>query len=219
MQQYVPGAESAGNAAFARNATEEFLKVLTLDPNNKVGIASIASLELNQKHWDEAEQWYQRLIGADPASADAYYSLCFIAWSRWYPAYTQARTDAGMKPEYPGPLPNAAVRQDLRAPVLEYARDRHCKFAKDAGTEPSLLGRHGIPESDQPRTCRPARHPRGILAGHRRGRSVDVEGDRSEKRATPRIRFNSNLKEYKLIRKVDPIYPPLAAQARIPGDR
>jgi len=115
MQQYVPGAESAANAGFDRNATDEFLRVLTLDPNNRVGIASIASLELNQKHWDEAEQWYQRLIGADPALADAYYSLGFIAWSRWYPAYTPARTDAGVKPEDPGPIPNAAVRQDLRA--------------------------------------------------------------------------------------------------------
>ena len=54
MQQFIPGAESAENAAFARNATEEFLKVLTLDPNNKVAIASLASLELNQKLWDEA---------------------------------------------------------------------------------------------------------------------------------------------------------------------
>jgi hypothetical protein len=31
LQQYVPGAESAGNAAFARNATDEFLTVRTLE--------------------------------------------------------------------------------------------------------------------------------------------------------------------------------------------
>ena len=67
-----------------------------------MAIASIASLYLNQKKWDEAQQWYEKLIAVDPKNAEAYYSLGFIAWSKWYPAYGTARANLGMKQEDPG---------------------------------------------------------------------------------------------------------------------
>ena len=39
----------------------------------------------------------------------------FIAWARWYPDYSKARTNLGMRPEDPGPIKDAAVRADLTA--------------------------------------------------------------------------------------------------------
>lgn len=118
MQQYVPGALSPENTQMATAAHDEFMKVLDQDPKNTVALASVASLFLNQKMWDEAQQWYEKLIAVDPNNADAYYSLGFIAWSKWYPAYGMARVELGMKQDDPGPIKDKKVREDLKAKWL-----------------------------------------------------------------------------------------------------
>jgi Tfp pilus assembly protein PilF len=115
MQQYIPGADSPENNKMASAAYDQFQKVLEQDPKNTVAIASIASLYLNQKKWDEAEQWYQKLVAVDPNNADAYYSIGFIAWSKWYPAIGTARANLGMKQEDPGPLKDKKVKEELKA--------------------------------------------------------------------------------------------------------
>jgi len=122
MQQYIPGAESPENAKMAQAAFDNFKKVLEAEPKNTIAIASIASLNLNQKKWEDAQQWYDKLVAVDPNNADAYYSMGFIAWSKWYPVYGTARVNAGMKPEDPGPLKDKKVRQELKAkwePVID----------------------------------------------------------------------------------------------------
>ncbi len=118
MQQYIPGAISPENEQMAQAAHDQFMKVLEQTPKDKLAIASVASLYLNQKKWDEAQQWYEKLIGVDPNNADAYYSLGFIAWSKWYPAYGNARANLGMKQEDPGPIKDKKVRDELKAKYL-----------------------------------------------------------------------------------------------------
>jgi tetratricopeptide (TPR) repeat protein len=115
MQQYIPGAVSPENNQMAQAAHDQFMKVLELNPKDKTAIASIASLYLNQKEWDNAQQWYDKLVAVDPNNADAYYSMGFIAWSRWYPAYGTARANLGMKQEDPGPIKDKKVKAELKA--------------------------------------------------------------------------------------------------------
>jgi tetratricopeptide (TPR) repeat protein len=122
MQQYIPGADSPENNKMAVAAYDNFKKVLDMEPKNTIAIASIASLNLNQKKWDEAQQWYDKLVAVDPNNKDAYYSMGFIAWSKWYPVYGTARVNAGMKPEDPGPLKDKKVKEQLKAqwvPVID----------------------------------------------------------------------------------------------------
>src|SRR5204863_805285 len=57
MQQYIPGAESPENQQMAQAAHDQFMKVLEQAPNDKVALASIASLYLNEKKFDEAQKW------------------------------------------------------------------------------------------------------------------------------------------------------------------
>ena len=114
MQQFIPGAESPGNLRIAEAAQSHFLRALDLAPSNKVALASLASLALNQKKWDEAQQWYEKITASDPNNADAWYSMGFLAWSKWYPAYAKARAGLGMRPEEPGPLKDGGVRADLQ---------------------------------------------------------------------------------------------------------
>jgi len=122
MQQYIPGAVSPENTQMATAAYDQFQKVLEQDPKNIVAIASIANLYLNQKEWDKAQQWFEKEISVDPKNADAQYSLGFIAWSQWYPAYGTARAELGMKPDDPGPIKDKKVKQQLKekyGPVIE----------------------------------------------------------------------------------------------------
>ena len=122
MQQYIPGADSPENNRMAQAAFDNFKRVLDQEPKNTLAMASIASLNLNQKKWDEAQQWFDKLIAVEPNNADAYYSMGFIAWSKWYPAYGTARANLGMKQEDPGPIKDKKVKEDLKqrfGPVID----------------------------------------------------------------------------------------------------
>ena len=114
MMQYIPGAESPDNVNMAKAAHEQFTKVLEQNPKDEVAIASIASLYLNQTKWDDARQWYQRLIEVAPNNKEAYYSIGFIAWKTWFLPYMDARAKLSMKPEDPGPIKDKKVREQLK---------------------------------------------------------------------------------------------------------
>jgi tetratricopeptide (TPR) repeat protein len=118
MQQYIPGANSPENNQMAQAAHDQFMKVLERNSKDKVAIASIASLYLNQGKWDDAKQWYEKMIAVAPDNADAYYSLGFIAWSQWYPELGKAKAALGMKQEDPGPIKDKKVKEELKAKYL-----------------------------------------------------------------------------------------------------
>ncbi|MCS7314188.1 MAG: tetratricopeptide repeat protein [Bryobacterales bacterium] len=119
MVQYIPGAESPENLQFAENAHREFLRVLEQDPKNEVAIASIASLYFNQKKFDDAAEWYKKLIEVSPSNKEAYYTLGVIAWTKAFQDNAEARAKLGMRPEDPGPLKDKKVRDQLRQKNLE----------------------------------------------------------------------------------------------------
>jgi tetratricopeptide (TPR) repeat protein len=115
MQQYIPGAESQENMKFADSAKEQFEKVLAQDPKNVLATQSIANLYYQQKKFDQAEEWNQKVIDLDPNNKEAYYTLGVLAWTKWLPVDRQARIDSNQKPEDPGPIKNQKVREDLKA--------------------------------------------------------------------------------------------------------
>ncbi len=124
MSQYIPGAESPDNMQLAKQAKEEFIKVLENHPNDTTALASLASLSYQQaqgmpdldqklKKLDDAKEWYLKLISADPQNKEGFYSLAVIDWVKWYAAWMKARADLGMKPEEAGPLKDKKVRAEL----------------------------------------------------------------------------------------------------------
>ena len=148
MQQYIPGAESAENEQMAKAAHDTFMKVLEQDPKDTTAIASIASLYLYQRKWDDAQQWFEKLTAVDPSDADAYYSLGYVAWQKWYPAFGLALADLGMKQDDPGPIKDKKVKEDLKAkwiPTIDAGLDDLDKTLKinpeyeDAMTYKNLL--------------------------------------------------------------------------------
>jgi hypothetical protein len=129
MQQYVPGVDGAENMKMADQALAEFQKVLEKNPDagaRKTAAAYIATLKLNQKKWDEAEDWYAKVVQLDPKNTDAYYSLGFIAWSKWYPAYAQAMHDLNQPMDSNFPIKDKKVKAALKekwAPIIQKGMD------------------------------------------------------------------------------------------------
>ncbi|MEZ5353544.1 MAG: tetratricopeptide repeat protein [Bryobacteraceae bacterium] len=116
--QYIPGAESPENMELAKNAYEEYLKVLEQEPGNELALASIASLYFHQKKWPEAEEWYGKLIAANPNNKEGLYTMGVIAWTKSFQKRMEARAKLGMKPEDPGPLKDKKIREPLAAELM-----------------------------------------------------------------------------------------------------
>jgi tetratricopeptide (TPR) repeat protein len=125
MSQYIPGAESPDNMQLAKQAKDEFIRVLENHPNDTTALASLASLSYQQaqgmpdldqklKKLDESKEWYLKLISADPQNKEGFYSLAVIDWVKWYAAWMKSRADLGMKPEEPGPLKDKKVKAELK---------------------------------------------------------------------------------------------------------
>jgi tetratricopeptide (TPR) repeat protein len=122
MSQYIPGAESEENKRMAESAFKSFEDVLKLDPNDETATAYIAKLYFDQKKMDQAIEWNKKLITINPQNKEAFYTLGVIAWTQWLIPQREARNKTGMKPEDPGPIKDAKLREDLKVkylPVLD----------------------------------------------------------------------------------------------------
>lgn len=130
MVQYAPGARPERNKGFADKARAGFLDVLKDEPKNESALENLAYLCLQEagtmenltpeqqeeknKKLDEAKGWFEKVLQIDDKNRDAWYSLGVIAWRKWYTPLMSARSTVGMKPEDPGPIPDAKIRQELR---------------------------------------------------------------------------------------------------------
>ena len=118
MTQWVPGSEAPENVRNMNSALKEFQTALTsnLDDKNKlIAMQSLASIHFQKKDYAEAEDWYKKVIAADPKNKEAYYTLGVIAWSEFVPAWREARSTQGIRPEDPGPLKDAPAPKNKKA--------------------------------------------------------------------------------------------------------
>ena len=114
-----PGKNRAQKAA-----KQEFIKVLDKDPQNKIALASLASMSYSQAGFGtpeqksealgEAKKWNLKRVEVDPNDAEAYYSLGVIAWAEAYPNIQTERVKLNMKPDDSGPIKNDKVKTELK---------------------------------------------------------------------------------------------------------
>lgn len=123
MSQWIPGADSEENNKYAKAAEDNFKAVLEKDPNDKLAIASIGSIYYNQKKFDIAKEWNERLLKVDPQNKEALYTLGVIAWGKAYPVRGEARAKLSMKPEDPGPLKDKKVRDEVKEKNYQLVQD------------------------------------------------------------------------------------------------
>jgi Tfp pilus assembly protein PilF len=136
MSQYIPGADSPENNKMSDAAFSEFKKVLEQDPKNTTALASIASLFFNQKKFEDAKDWYGKLIAVDEKNKEAYYTLGVIAWTKAFQVRMDARAKLGMKPEDPGPLKKKDVREEVAEKNLPIVEDGIKNLTKSLEIDP-----------------------------------------------------------------------------------
>ncbi|MGO9239618.1 MAG: TonB family protein [Bryobacteraceae bacterium] len=263
MNQYIPGADSPENLVFARRAETEFQRVLELDPKNVAALFSLASLSYLQAQGvtdltgksrllETARDRFQTLVRIDPGNKFGHYSLGVIAWALFYPHWSNAHQQAGLGPEMPGPLPNLAVRLELKSQYERIVSDGLKSLARALEIDPqyddamaymNLLVREWADVADSPEEyarqvaqadewmqkaldTRKAKMAAGLPAQPAppaRVTSVPQApagggGGGTSGRETPRrIAVRAEIEAQYLQHKVDPVYPPLATQARIQG--
>jgi tetratricopeptide (TPR) repeat protein len=122
---YKAGSNSPQNLELAKKAEAEFSRVLSVDPENWTAIMSLGSLTFQEaqgmsdspervKLLEASRGWYETLVRLDPERKEVYYSLGVIAWSTWYPKWVSARIQCGLKSGDAGPIPDAAIRHQLK---------------------------------------------------------------------------------------------------------
>jgi len=111
---YVPGGESPGNLALARQAFDEYRRILERDPGNRMAVRGTAALYDGDGNYDEARTWYRRAVALDPADADALARLSTTASRQVAEAVLDARARAGLAPDDRGPIADTSLAAELR---------------------------------------------------------------------------------------------------------
>ena len=65
-QQYIPGADTPENNRMAEQAIDEYKNVLKMKPNDLNTIKGIASLYFQMKKFDQAKEYYKKVITSIP---------------------------------------------------------------------------------------------------------------------------------------------------------
>ena len=117
VQQYIPGTETADNKKYATAAMDEFQTVLKSNPDEKsklLATESVANLFYQMKDFPKAEEWNKKVTELDPKNKEAYYTLGVIPWTQFIARDREARLNAKMRIEEPGPLKDPKERAELK---------------------------------------------------------------------------------------------------------
>ena len=228
VAQYDPGSAKPENVALAERARIEYGRVLQDEPRNLTALRALGTLSLQEAQalpeakrlnkLDDARDWFHRVIEADSKAKEAFCSLGLIDWLKFSPAWLEARTRLGLKPEDPGPLTDAGGRQDLLARYggaidsavmnLTEALEIEPDYAEALATISWVMRvRADLDES-------PARYRADMAQANQWAEKARA----SQSTKNPeRLRVAGEVQAAKLISKVEPVYPPAAQQQRIQG--
>ncbi len=89
-QQVVPDLNTPANLKNADLAIDSYQKVLSEEPGNVTSLKGIAGLYFSTDKMDQAKNWQEKVIQADPKDPEAPYTIGAIDWKA---AYKNAVTD------------------------------------------------------------------------------------------------------------------------------
>ena len=113
LAQYVPA--TALPSPFVDGARQQYQEVIARDPRNRQAFDGMILTYINTRQFAEAHDWAVKATLADATDKFAYYAAGFTDWSLAYPDYASARLSAGMTQQDPGIIPDASLRQSVRA--------------------------------------------------------------------------------------------------------
>jgi tetratricopeptide (TPR) repeat protein len=89
--------------------------VLKDDPKNETAIAYLASLYLNEKRWDDANAWYDKLTHRESQERGRLLQQGLHRLVGMVSGRRHRPRQPGMKLEDPGPIKDKKVREELKA--------------------------------------------------------------------------------------------------------
>ena len=110
---------------FLSRAEAEARKAVDLSPADAESLSALASVVYKlakatrepaeqSVHWAEATSLWNKVLAADPRSAQAHTELAHIAMEKLAPAFIMARAQSRMALQEKGPMRDPAVRRNLR---------------------------------------------------------------------------------------------------------
>jgi TonB family protein len=225
MAIWMAGDLSPENTENARAAEKEFRRALELNPSSKTALTSMAELtykeavlaagEEKSRKLDESLDWYRRLVVADPANQDALFLVASITWEKFHRVLADARKKVGTLLSEPNPLPNPQ-RQELKtqysALLDEAIGDLERKLVLDPHHSEAMSYMHLlIRDRAALRDTREEYLADVAVANAWAQKSLDARAAGPPAPPLVRVQFA------RITKRVEPIYPPLAKQARVSG--
>ncbi len=128
QQQVVPNSDTPANKKLAESAIAAYKDALQIDPNNVNAIKGIASVYFGLNRGDDAKQWQQKVLAADPKDPEAYYTIGVIDWgkARKNSLDFLAAHDLTEKQAADGGIPKKVCPQlaEQNAPLVDEALDQ-----------------------------------------------------------------------------------------------
>ena len=133
-QQYIPGADTPDNNRMAEQAISQYQDVLKMKPNDLNAIKGIAYLYLQMKKFDQAKQYYIKVVAVDPNDPEAYYSVAVIDWTESYQPRMEQKAKLGLKPDEP--IKDKKVCEELRTKNQDVVKDGMTMLEKAIALRP-----------------------------------------------------------------------------------
>jgi TonB family protein len=224
-----------------------FQSALDRDPKNAMALRGIAHSSFQAagaskdpiyrtKMFDEATRADQRLVEMNPQEPEAYYSLGLIAWTRVYPELQAARTQSGMQRQDPGPIKDPSLRQKLQAldaPIIDGGIHNLQKSLEIDKNNPDAMAYMNLLLRSRADIRDTVEQASEDISAADNWVNKSLEAKRSGGPVTASvwnvapppppppppgaIRVGPDTQLANLVVNVNPVYPPLAKQARIQG--
>jgi len=116
--------DAPDNLIMAKQAIDEYQKVLQNDPGNINSLKGIAYIFMNTKQFDDSLAYYKKVVAADPNDAEAYYSVGVVDWTVVFKETTTLKARAGLRVEDDVKAPrNQKLCDDLRTSNQEHIEE------------------------------------------------------------------------------------------------
>jgi len=208
---------TAQNTEMSRKAIQSFERVLEKQPENQEAASRLASVYLSVGDLGKARSLYIQLTKAAPLNATAFYSLGAVDWtlanSKTFPLPDEDRKlaiDEGLQ--------NVAVALALNPQYADAMVYRNLLLREKAETtsDPAERARL-ISEADSWFSKAIGARAENLANGVTAGGGAGATTASSPPPPPPAQRIGSQVAQANLVRRVAPVYPPLARAAHVQG--
>jgi len=202
-------------------------RALQIDPNNLHALHTLAFLQFNRDMLTEARATYERILGITPDGKEAHYGLAAVLSKNIESKRKEARAQSNLAPDAPGPIPLPSARgqyQAEAAPMIDDAT-RHLDqvLLKDPTFVPAIAYMNQLIRARADYAADATGYQQEIAkaeewAAKMQAARSSVSSPAPASGSGPaQIRVGAEVQKAKLVRRIEPVYPPMALQARIQG--